>query len=469
MALTYEPFDTVTVSKLNEKLGGGVEAINGEISDLEAKIPNIFVVKYGITTYQEIEKAITDGKTPILFKDGYVYSLYNNYVSGGWVYFINIFSSQKGAQFICIYTNENNDWFIDNGAKINCIGIDCNDSRISSVKDPSALTDAATKNYVDTKTAKYLPLSGGDITNSLTVSKSSTIDGAYFKTGYDNGVYSNITEGTGNGVVSFSNEGWGTGNHTDSYVGVRGYNTSTQKTQGVDLECLDGSPLIRVRGKDSLGFVTTDSETATSVELTNVSTPTQNKSVANKQYVDTTVANYLPLSGGTLTGNLTISKDFNSGIVFSDGDGINNIQNTARGLAITSTTGLLSLYGRNGLGTCRIENVTTPTSDTDAANKKYVDDNRGDKILIQTIEVNFSPDGNSDDSFLLSFPDGFEIPLNKYLGCYFLTTQPNSVIITGQPAHVNGSINIKGIEVMCYNVDTNTMDIEGNCYIVYKQ
>ena len=41
MALTYEPFDAVTVSKLNEKLGGGIEAINREISNLEAKIATL--------------------------------------------------------------------------------------------------------------------------------------------------------------------------------------------------------------------------------------------------------------------------------------------------------------------------------------------------------------------------------------------------------------------------------------------
>lgn len=32
MALTYEPFDTITVSKVNEKLGGGVEKLNQEFN-----------------------------------------------------------------------------------------------------------------------------------------------------------------------------------------------------------------------------------------------------------------------------------------------------------------------------------------------------------------------------------------------------------------------------------------------------
>lgn len=32
MALTYEPFNTITVSKVNEKLGGGVEKLNQEFS-----------------------------------------------------------------------------------------------------------------------------------------------------------------------------------------------------------------------------------------------------------------------------------------------------------------------------------------------------------------------------------------------------------------------------------------------------
>jgi hypothetical protein len=38
MALTYEPFDTITVSKVNEKLGGGTEAINEELSNLKGYV-----------------------------------------------------------------------------------------------------------------------------------------------------------------------------------------------------------------------------------------------------------------------------------------------------------------------------------------------------------------------------------------------------------------------------------------------
>lgn len=64
MSLTYEPFDTITVSKVNEKLGGGVEKLNWELSDLETKISSgrvkIYTVAITGNTTQLFHNATTD-------------------------------------------------------------------------------------------------------------------------------------------------------------------------------------------------------------------------------------------------------------------------------------------------------------------------------------------------------------------------------------------------------------------------
>lgn len=106
MALTYEPFDTITVSKVNEKLGGGVEAINGEISVL--------------STYVDTSISTLQSKIPInAATQDYVDTKVANYLplSGGTL------------------TGE----------------INTNNHRIYGLLMPNASTDAANKKYVDDK------------------------------------------------------------------------------------------------------------------------------------------------------------------------------------------------------------------------------------------------------------------------------------------------------------------------------
>jgi len=55
--------------------------------------------------------------------------------------------------------------------------LDMNSNKITELGTPSASTDAATKGYVDTTAAGYLPLTGGTISSNLTVSGNFTVNG----------------------------------------------------------------------------------------------------------------------------------------------------------------------------------------------------------------------------------------------------------------------------------------------------
>jgi len=105
-----------------------------------------------------------------------------------------------------------------------------------------------------------------------------------------------------------------------------------------------------------------------SFKVTNLALATVGSDAANKTYVDSAVAggvaNYLPLSGGTISGNLTVTGSttlntlqVNGGANFSAG--------------ITSTGGVYS--GQVNMSGNKIVNVATPTVAGDAANKAYVD------------------------------------------------------------------------------------------------
>lgn len=356
MALTYEPFDTVTVSKLNEKLGGGIEAINGEISALEAKIPKIFLATTTYTAPTPEQRTYTIDKT------------YEE----------------------CLAAYRNGYWLL-----------------------------------LNTPDGAYLPLQRVLVGNSggqIVWSGFNVCDAAFV-------TYENRYQ-----IATLDNEN----NFTyDRNTLVEGVNP-TYPNQMANKKYVD-----------------------TSISTLQSKIPTN---AATQDYVNTTVANYLPLSGGTLTGNLTISKDFNSGIVFSDGDGINNIQNTARGLTITSTTGLLSLYGRNGSNTCRIENVTTPTSGTDAANKKYVDDKIGlERVYLG--KVSFSVSQGNMTQKTLSLSSSYS--RNKLVSFYATNSSGTNIAIDVIPMIDNTYTTFNKVWIRIYNVDGGL--VGGDAYIYLMQ
>lgn len=150
--------------------------------------------------------------------------------------------------------------------------IDVDGAKISTVADPVEATDAANKEYVDNAvagvkpTGDYLPLTGGTMSGDINMGVNNSV--RFGSTNY--ALYQN--EGTGHLVL--------TGNSNTDIVEM-----------------------------NNIGTVQFGNETT----IQNVKTPTNNKDATPKSYVDGQISiakndvqeqiqNYLPLTGGTLTG-----------------------------------------------------------------------------------------------------------------------------------------------------------------------
>ena len=105
------------------------------------------------------------------------------------------------------------------------------------------------------------------------------------------------------------------------------------------------------------------------LHLSNLADPTANTDAANKSYVDTTAANYLLLTGGTVTGNVSIGDL----LTFESVSGSINIKNIAETATARLFTQNKTLIISNSSGDVSIQNLRTPTLDTEATAKWYVD------------------------------------------------------------------------------------------------
>lgn len=149
---------------------------------------------------------------------------------------------------------------------------------------PTENLHAATKKYVDDTEANYLPLTGGTLTGALTLS----------------------------------------GDPTNSYHAVPKTYVDEFITS-VSLDCLHK-----------------DGGTMTGALILNAD-PTVSMQAATKKYVDDSVAGYLPLTGGILTGGYLIIKDthLSSGSASAYLTLGNNVDSSSEG----SSFGVLNLYG----------------------------------------------------------------------------------------------------------------------------
>lgn len=135
---------------------------------------------------------------------------------------------------------------------------------------------------------------------------------------------------------------------------------------------------------------------ASSHSINNLPTPSANGDAANKQYVDTafttleselgtTIAGYLPLKGGTMTGILSLGnyKITEVGAPQADTDATNktyvdNAVETLNSQINSSLANYLLLSGGTMTGainmaTNKVTNLGTPTDASDAVTKSYVD------------------------------------------------------------------------------------------------
>ena len=273
--------------------------------------------------------------------------------------------------------------FMANGSIPATGDFNMNNHKITNLSAPTEYQDVTNKEYVDSKVnsagnGKFLPLAGGTVTGSVSMSN--------------------------NKITSLGNPTIGTDAANKAYV-----DNAVSGAGGGDFKA-DGS--IPATGNFNMA----------NHKITNVTTPTETTDAANKAYVDNadiTVINniskqvrdgFLPLTGGTLTGNLKVAADSasvtvegNSGagmvvtgatnggiptgeLIVQDSNQSNSsyirLTASATGNEIVCDSRLVINANEVGVSNQRITDVATPTANTDAANKAYVDSKVGGSNVI---------------------------------------------------------------------------------------
>lgn len=273
--------------------------------------------------------------------------------------------------------------FMANGSIPATGDFNMNNHKITNLSAPTEYQDVTNKEYVDSKVnsagnGKFLPLAGGTVTGSVSMSN--------------------------NKITSLGNPTIGTDAANKAYV-----DNAVSGAGGGDFKA-DGS--IPATGNFNMA----------NHKITNVTTPTETTDAANKAYVDNSdiaVINniskqvrdgFLPLTGGTLTGNLKVAADSasvtvegNSGagmvvtgatnggiptgeLIVQDSNQSNSsyirLTASATGNEIACDSRLVINANEVGVSNQRITDVATPTANTDAANKAYVDSKVGGSNVI---------------------------------------------------------------------------------------
>ena len=127
------------------------------------------------------------------------------------------------------------------------------------------------------------------------------------------------------------------------------------------------TPTWRIKDTDRTYIRIQDQE----LSLFNVSYPTSEKHAANQQYVNDEVAKYLPLTSGTLSGQLTIDTDSNGKINLTGTDNCDIRRNGTYVVSLQEDK--IGISKDVDLNIHKIINLGTPTADNDATTKAYVD------------------------------------------------------------------------------------------------
>ena len=221
--------------------------------------------------------------------------------------------------------------------------------KITNLGTPTSNTDAATKSYVDTAVAN---VSGG-------------VSGAYLP----------LTGGTMSGEISM-------GNNKITNISTPTQNTDAVNKQYVDTQITSARPNItgaastiitsnltasRAVISDSNGKIAVSDVTSTELGYLDGVTSNVQTQLNGKASTSHTHSQYLPLSGGTMTGNITLQSGVNIQIAVP---GTNRIGDASNPIYLGCFHSLIT----NDISTTSGTISNNPEFDIDIANKKYVDD-----------------------------------------------------------------------------------------------
>lgn len=258
--------------------------------------------------------------------------------------------------------------FLANGSVPATGDFNMNNHKITNLSAPTEYEDATNKEYVDSKVrsagnGKFLPLAGGTVTGSVSMSN--------------------------NKITSLGNPTIGTDAANKAYVdnAVSGAGSGDFKA--------DGS--VTATGDFNMGLH----------KITNLAMPVEGTDAASRNFC---FINFLPKTGGTLTGNLKVAADSatvtvegNSGagmvvsgatnggvptgeLIVQDSNQSNSsyirLTASATGNEIACDSRLVINANEVGVSNKRITDVATPTANTDAVNKAYVDSKVGGSNVI---------------------------------------------------------------------------------------
>ena len=286
---------------------------------------------------------------------------------------------------------------------------------IQNIETPQTDDEAANKGYVDGQVEglqstvnsslnNYLPLSGGTLTGALTLNGNPSQNNHAANKAYVDSqisglssVYLSLSGGTLTGPLVLSgnptqsnqaaNKQYVDDTLADAVGGITGFEVDSNDGSGyADYEALTSAHPTGKVGTFYL-VVNPDSSapnafdeyfwTGTAYEKAGGFGDVDTSDLATK----TELAGYLPLSGGSLTGGLTLPRNTKLNFI----DGTSSIQYTSNWLEIKTyvqgesivLTGTDYDYQFNSSGLSlnskKITGLATPTEDTDAANKAYVD------------------------------------------------------------------------------------------------
>lgn len=232
------------------------------------------------------------------------------------------------------------------GDRSNIVVLDMGGMPIVNLGEPTKSHDAVTLGYLQTNVGTngpFLPLAGGTVTGATTFG--STVRGV-------------------NGLILYSKD------------------AVASERSGILIT--DTSVVLEVEDTNEFTF-NANGLNMQNHKIANLASPTQTGDAVNLGYIQTNIGTgpFLPLSGGTMTGNITVP----SGWQLKSSNNFSVIQLTNTEVNFNVGSNLIVRVASDSLNVVnhRIVNVSDPINTNDAANKKYVDSNVGNGALGQTI------------------------------------------------------------------------------------